>query len=207
MRPKGDLPSPELVAGLAKAYDLMKYDVAMLGRNEADFFAKAGIAPDRNRKTAEEEPFTVIHTSEGASVGFLRFPSLGEGENIPSPKLIDRITASIKTKRDNVDLLVALSDWGWVGEREYLGQNPEYVPDILLGSGLGSGVVGRLLADRRCAWYRPYDKGMTVIEAQVLAWPDRTKPFAWSEPDNLRSLSIGLGDQYPDNPEVSKILQ
>lgn len=207
MRPDGEKPSPEVLVGLAKSFDLMKYDIALLAQDEAVALNKIDIQVDSTRKTERQAPFSVITTSNGDRIGFLRFPSLASGKDIPSENMIRKIGQTIKDKRTHVQLLIALSDWGWVGEREYLAQNPDVVPDILLGSGHGSGVNGRIEADSRCVWIRPYDKGRTVNEVQVYTWPERTKPFAWTEAISIRSLSIGLGDQYEDNPEVGAILQ
>jgi len=207
MRPEGEKPAPEVLNGLAKSFDLMKYDIGLLAKSEADVLRDAGVKAETWRQTAKEAPYTVIKSSNGDKIGFLRFPSLPNGEDIPSADLIKIITKTIKKERDNVRLLVGLSDWGWVGEREYLAQNPDYVPDFLFGSGRGSGVNGRLEANERCAWVRPYDKGRTVSEIQVYAWPGRSASFTWKEPENIKTLSTGLGDQYEDNPDVSEILQ
>ena len=140
----------------------MKYDIGLLANGEADALNDAGVMAEGWRKTATEAPFTIIKSSTGDEIGFIRFPSLPNGEDIPSPDLIKKITKIVKKERDNVRLLVGLSDWGWVGEREYLAQNLDFVPDFLFGSGRGSGVNGRLEANGRCAWVRPYDKGRTV---------------------------------------------
>ena len=206
MKPNGAIPSGEFLNRLAKAYDLMKYDVALLGKTEADVFAKADASPDIKRKTSDEASFTKVKVEGGKTVGFVRFPSMRSGEDIPSEKLMNRITAIIRRESKSVDLIVGLSDWGWVGEREYLATNPQYVPDLLLGSGLGSGVNGRVEAEDRCIWIRPYDKGRTVNEIQVKTWPDRSAHTAWEEPYNYTSLSTGLGDQYMDHPDVGAIL-
>ncbi len=205
MRPDDD-PSSDELEGLAKAYSLLRYNVSLLPQGEAEALAAAQVTPDPSRKTAINSPYAIAILSNGDKVGFLRLPSLPEGKDIPSKELIKKISTSIKEKRKEVKLLVALSDWGWVGEREYLAQNPDIVPDFLFGSGSGSGVNGRILAEGRCAWIRPYDKGRTVNEVQVYAWPDRSKPMVWKEPDNLKCLSIGLGDQYEDDEEISAIL-
>jgi len=207
MRPKGEEPAPEVLNGLAKAFDLMKYDVGLLAQGEAEVLQFAGVDTENWLKTAAEAPYTIIETSNGDKIGFLRFPSLPAGDDMPSTNLIKKISKAVKKERENVRLLIGLSDWGWVGEREYLAQNPDFVPDFLFGSGRGSGVNGRIEADGRCAWVRPYDKGRTVSEVQVYAWPSRTKSFEWKEPDNIKSLSTGLGDQYHDNPAVGAILQ
>lgn len=200
-------PERPVLQQLSTAYTMLNYDVAFIGQQEAAFLSKLGVGRDKGRKTAQEESLAVHHVADGRKVGFLRFPSLPPGDDIPSRKLIEKITDAVKRERSRTDLLIGITDWGWVGEREYIGQAPEFMPDLLLGSGLGTGVTGRFDANRRCAWYRPYDKGRTVVEVQVNAWPDRSKPAAWSDPASIQSRSIGLGDKYLDNPDVGALFQ
>lgn len=206
MRPNGAEPSQDFLNSLANAYELMKYDVALLGRTEAERFDEVGATTDSNRKTADDRPVSKIIIASGKSIAFVRLPSMSTGTDIPLETNVKTISDTIRSIRDSVDLVVGMSDWGWVGEREYLAMNPEIVPDLLLGSGLGSGVDGRVEAEGRCIWVRPYDKGRTVCELQIMEWPDRSKPFSWHEPDNFMSISTALGDQYPDHPAVSAIL-
>lgn len=198
---------PAELTKLAKAYDYMKYDVAFMGENEARHLAQLGVKVEPNRKTTQTEQVTTVSTADGRKVAFIRFPSLPKGDDIPSEELIAKVSMLTKRAYNEADLLIGLSDWGYVGEREYLAQDPEYMPDFLFGSGHGSGVTGRFTANSRCGWYRPYDKGRTVIEVRLNAWPDRTKPFEWKEPDTILSLSFGLTDNYKDHPDVSAILK
>lgn len=206
MRPNGAVPSQEFLNRLAKAYDLMKYDVALLGQEEADVFEEAGAKPDTTRKTARQATITKVTIDGGKTIAFLRFPSMRSGDDMPSDKLMNRISAMIREVKNSSDLIIGLSDWGWVGEREYLANNPDSIPDVLFGSGLGSGVDGRVEADGRCVWIRPYDKGRTISELQVIKWPERSKGYVWKEPDNFMVLSTGLGDKYSDHPDVSALL-
>lgn len=207
MNPDGTTPDPRILDSLMQAYRLIGYDIGLAGQAEAEALARLGIEPEPVRRTAENAPFTVIETASGDRIGFIRFPSLPQGRDIPPQRLIEEISRRIKQERDSVRLLVALSDWGWVGEREYLAQKPDFVPDILLGSGRGSGVNGRIEANGRCLWVRPYDKGQTVSQIQVQSWPERTGSFKWSEPGTIMPTTVGLGDQYEDNPDVGAILQ
>lgn len=158
-------------------------------------------------KTSEEVPITILTTQNGDKIGFVRFPSLGQGNDIPEPELISRIGRQIKLLRNKVRLVVGLSGWGWLGENEYLMKNPKTVPDLLLGSGRGSGLNGRVLADDRCIWVRSYDKGRSICEIQIYEWPDRKNSFAWTVSKNYNTSSIGLNDTYKDNPEVAAVLQ
>lgn len=200
------IPPKDHFAALAKAFDRLNYDVGLLSKEEALAFDQTGVVVDASRKTYGQAPFTTVKTDDGDVVGFLRFPPLPTEIDSPSPELVKKISTFVKEKRKEVTLVVALSDWGFVAERSYLDQQPEAVPDFLFGSGHGSGVNGRILADGRCVWVRPYDKGRTVNEVQVLTWPDRSKPIAWKDGINFNCISIGLGDQYEDNDEIDAIL-
>ncbi len=185
---------------------MIGYDIGLLSRNEAKILADEGFVVGDWQKAAQNSLFEIIESSDGDKIGFFRFPSLPPGEDIPQASLIGQISKTLKMNRDKVRLTIALSDWGWVGEREYLSQNPDFIPDFLFGSGPGSG-VSRVEANDRCLWVRPYDKGRTVSEIQLYSWPDRSKEFIWEEPDDFKSLTIGLGNQYHDNPDVSAIFQ
>lgn len=192
---------------LVKAFEYLDYDVAFLGREEKEIMSSMNVFPDKKRRTAQEEPVTIYRTKDDHHIGFIRFPSLEEEVETPSADLIEHIADMVKEARKKTDLLVGLSDWGWVRERDYIAQSPEYMPDILLGSGVGSGATGRMDENRRCSWNRPYSKGKTVVEIQVMTWPDRTKPAAWVEPNSIQSRSIGLGDKYLDNPAMNALFQ
>lgn len=204
MHPNAEsISSPSTLSALAQSFDFMNYDVALLSDTEAEVLAKADITADRNRES-NSVSVTEIVTPENKRIAFYRFPSLPEGKDIPSDQAMNRIARELKPLLASYDLVIALSHWGWVAEREYLAQNPDIVPDMLFGSGLGSG-VNRVEADGRCVWVRPYDKGRTVSEIQLFTWPDRSKRFIWNEPEYIKTLTIGLGDQYDDHPDVSAL--
>lgn len=207
MRPQSKLPAPDVLQSLIKAYNLMGYDLGFIPKEEAKALKQAQAVIGSWQKTSEEVPITILTTQNGDKIGFVRFPSLGQGNDIPEPELISRIGRQIKLLRNKVRLVVGLSGWGWLGENEYLMKNPKTVPDLLLGSGRGSGLNGRVLADDRCIWVRSYDKGRSICEIQIYEWPDRKNSFAWTVSKNYNTSSIGLNDTYKDNPEVAAVLQ
>jgi hypothetical protein len=195
------------MVALSKAYNAMHYDVGLLSAREAEAMAEDNVPRWPWQKTAEEEPFTVVEVADGRKVGFLRYPSLPQGVAGPSKTVLARLSNEIKAYRDKVDLLIGLCDWGWVAESGYLKSNPAQVPDMLFGSGSGSGINGRVQAVGRCLWVRPYDKGRSLAEVKVLQWPERENSFAWEEAKNYTSTSIGMNDEIEDNPEIDAILQ
>lgn len=200
-------PAPAATKALAKAFDLMKYDLGLLTEDEAKALARAEASPGPGFKTAREEPVTLVTTSGGDVVAFLRLPPLRAGQESPPEDLVEKLSRTIRAERKNARLVVALSDWGWTAEREYLAQHADAVPDILLGSGWGSGVDGRLESDMRCLWVRPYDRGRTLSEVRLFAWPDRSGKSAWKSKDAATTASLPLGDQYVDNPDVSALFR
>jgi len=206
-RPGYAPPSPTTLKALADAYDMMGYDLGILSSAEAEALKSAGITPPSWQKEANQYPFAIVKLPSGEDIGFMRFPDLPEGADVPSPEMIDSISQSIEQQSSKVRLIVALSSWGWAGEKEYLINNPTHVPDFLLGSGPGSGANGRIMADNRCVWVRPYDRGRSISEVKILSWPDRKKPVAWQEMKNYMTLSIGLDDSYQDNPDVAAVFQ
>ncbi|BDQ36273.1 hypothetical protein SYK_06330 [Pseudodesulfovibrio nedwellii] len=207
MRPQSKLPAPDVLQSLIKAYNLMGYDLGFIPKEEAKALKQAQAVVGSWQKTSEEVPITILTTQNGDKIGFVRFPPLDQGNDIPEPELISRIGRQIKLLRNKVRLVVGLSGWGWLGENEYLMKNPKTVPDLLLGSGRGSGLNGRVLADDRCIWVRSYDKGRSICEIQIYEWPDRKNSFAWTVSKNYNTSSIGLNDTYKDNPEVAAVLQ
>ncbi|MCJ2163908.1 hypothetical protein MRX56_05025 [Pseudodesulfovibrio sp. S3-i] len=193
------------MTALGKAFAHMPYDVGLISEEEAASFSANGVSPGLS-KTAEEEPYTVISTEDGHTIGMLRFPALSKDASAPSDELIGQLSERIAKIKDHVDLLIALSDWGWVAENNYLKENPRHVPDFLFGSGGGSGVNGRILADDRCVWVRPYDKGRSVAEVVIYKWPERNNSFAWKETNNYKTTSIGMNDEIKDDPKIEALL-
>lgn len=187
--------------------DLMRYDVGFLSDEEGDALGRMGVTAPSWQQTASREPFSVITTTGGDRIGFLRFPSLPPGNAEPQKALLERLAHDIRKYRTEVRLLIGLSDWGWLAEQEYLSGNSGDVPDLLLGSGRGSGVNGRIQADGRCLWVRAYDKGRSIAEITILEWPDRENSFAWNPSRNYKTSSIGMNDQIRDYPAVSDILE
>ena len=207
MRPDGNPGLAKTLVALSQAYQAMGYDVGLLPPREARALHEDNVPVGPWQKTAEEESYTVRETPGGRRIGFLRFPSLPEGASQPTAAMLEKLSRTIKRERDKVDLLIGLCDWGWVPENDYLKSDPQYVPDMLFGSGSGSGINGRLLGSGRCLWVRPYDKGRSLVEVNVLEWPKRENSFAWEEATNYTSASIGMNDEIKDNPDIDALFQ
>ena len=206
-RPNGNPGLTKTMVALSKAFNAMRYDVGLLTAREAKSLAGDDVPRWPWQKTAEEEPFTIRELEDGHRVGFLRYPSLPEDADGPSAPLVAKLSREIKAYRNQVDLLIGLCDWGWVAESDYLKSKLAQVPDMLFGSGSGAGITGRVQADGRTLWVRPYDKGRNLAQVNVLQWPKKENSFAWEEAKNYTSTSIGMNDAIVDNPEIAALFQ
>nr|WP_243546254.1 hypothetical protein [Pseudodesulfovibrio tunisiensis] len=206
MHKAGPVPEPASLSALAKALNFMKYDLGLLAEAETDALRDAGIGLDGAWHSAEDHPFTTVVLPSGKRIGFLRYPELRGDDEVPSSALLKKVRFQVREHRSKVDLLIGMSDWGWIGEREYLAGSSDDMPHILLGSGRGSGVNGRLNNAGNCIWVRPYDKGRTVSEIRVSALPGPNPDFKWNNLDTVSVKAVGLRDNIADNPEVSAIL-
>lgn len=204
MRPEGRTPAVPVLKGLNTAFKAMNYDIGLLAEGEAEALQEAGIEPGPWRRTANQEPSTEVKTLDGRTVVFLRFPTLPRGESRASDDVVDALSKLIESKRAVSDLIVGLCDWGWVAENDYQQREGAILPDVLLGSGGGSGVNGRLLNDR-CLWVRCYDKGRSLAEISILEWPNRQNLFAWKDAKNYKTTSIGMNDAIKDDPSISAL--
>jgi hypothetical protein len=200
----GDDPGASTLGALAQAYDFMNYDVSLLADEEQQMLNDAGIEPPAPWKTAEEQPVSIIRTS-GYTVGFLRFPALPEDTDIPDAMLVEQVTRLVAKTRPEVDLLVGLSSWGAYGEKAYLDQRPDEVPDILLGGGRGMSFVKRFASGDRVLWSRPYPRGKTVTRVSIGQLPEG-EDFEWSN-DTVSVGSILLDDSIYEHPDVRGIFE
>ena len=206
MPPLGRMPSENTIKGLTAAFDAMAYDVGLLAQAEYAELESVGALPGPWRQTADREPYVEVGTSDGHTVGFVRFPSLPRGQDHASDDLIQQLSQMIEAKRTGTDLIIGLCDWGWVAENDYLQRAPAALPDLLLGSGGGSGVNGRLLHDR-CLWVRAYDKGRSLAEITIYEWPNRQNLFAWIDAKNYKTTSIGMNDAIKDDPRIGALFK
>lgn len=182
----------------------MKYDVALLADEEKRMLARVGVTPPEAWKTASESAFRVVETPNG-TVGFLSFPPLAEGTDMPNDALVDEVTRAVAKVKPTVDLLVGISPWGAYGEKDYLARQPDQVPHILLGGGRGMSFVKRFSSGGRVLWSRPYPRGKTITRITLNSWPTGDD-FKWS----AEVVSVGaelLNDQVYDNPHVRGIFE
>lgn len=183
----------------------MKYDVALLTSREACLLMESGIAPARPWMTYKQAPYRQVVLPDGRKVGFIVFPPLPKGSDLPDGGTFLSISKAVTKAKARAELVVALSDWGIVAEREYLAKAPMNMPHILLGSGMGTGIRGQVMADGRILYARSYTKGKAVNTIEVGQWPAKNDDFRWIRGVNITPSLTSLTDRYYGNLKINEI--
>lgn len=154
---------------------------------------------------AGPEPATMILGQSPLRVGVVLFPMLPEGADNAPPNMQRAVAAAAKRLRVKVDLVVGMSPWGEMAEAHFL-INQEPVFHMLLGSGPGKGLLGRLAADDKCLWVRAFAQGIAMNKIDVLAKPEDNDEWRWIYGENFMVQVMPLGEGWPLDMTVYGLL-
>jgi len=173
---------------------------------ERQVLAQAGVKTRPSWHGSDRLEQHILQTGEGTKIAVLLLPPIPKGAKALPQNLVHQVENAVQSLRGTVKLTIAMSPWGYRYEQELLkAEGP--LPDILLGSGPGIGLVGTLAAGQQTAWVRSFTQGKSLIRIEVVAWPEAKSTFKWTEGKNIRMTLFGLTDQYQENPEMLALMQ
>lgn len=200
-------PTKKRLEFMARAYDLLHNDLVFVSPYERGLLAKAGVQPRPYWRGSEHLEQHVLGPDNGHRVGVLLLPPLPDGAKDIPAALLHQIDEAVRRLRATTRLVVAMSPWGYTFEQELL-KGATQLPDVLLGSGPGIGLVGNIAAMGKTLWVRAYPQGKAISRIDILAWPEHGNPnFKWTEDQNIRMTLFGLTDQYQDDPQMLSLMQ
>lgn len=203
--PPGAPPASEAKArDLAKIFSGMGYDLGLLTPDEAGMFEALHTGPGPAFKSPRAPEAVTLPLSRNQTAAVVLFPPPPPGKEQPSLALIEAVDRTVSEMSPKPQIVVGLSPWGYFNEKDYLKQARNPV-DILLGSGPGLALSGKIAADGRTVWVRPYSRGKTLMQIEVLQWPERKHGFQWPD-KSVRVLSDPLDDKVRPDPETAAIL-
>ena len=176
---------------LAAAFDKLGYDRGYATAEERQWLVDRGQALPRSFRVVDKKPVTEEREVGGHTVGLVYLPR--------DPAHADAAIRAARELRPRVDLVVAVSPWGYRPESSALGDLAGAV-DILLGGGPGKGVRGEVAENGRIFWGRSYTKGKGVLTVQLTQWPG--KGTAWVLDQNIVSDIVPLDDDVLDDDIV-----
>lgn len=183
---------------------MIPYSLGAPAQSEVDYLSSVGMAPPDNWFAAEQEEYRLIQVGN-LLVGFIRMPELSPPDSTPSPKIIDSALEIIAKLRQRGALVVMLSPWGKKAEQAFLEQELDDYPDLLLGSGKGTGLLNKIMADGRTVHIRAYDRGRSMHRIDIFEKPEHNKPVQWKKLDNIRVQVIPLGDNVRTDPKIDAL--
>jgi hypothetical protein len=203
-RPGQTEPDDVQLEPFVRALQKLSYELVVLAPNEARLLKKQDIAIPEEWTVLGSQPKLVTLEKAGLRLGVLILP-VGERS---SEKGLDflRRTFGPQTGRDHepVDLLVAISPWGWKAEKDFLRQAPPGI-DVFAGSNHGPYETGRFFGPGRILWIRPYSRGKALMQVSVHDWPKRdeqtdSKPSGRLEP----GLEV-IKSSIPRDPDIGNL--
>lgn len=156
-------------------------------------------------KTLGPEPFTEIVEVDNVRIGVVGFPVPPQFFE-PTQADVDTVVAAARALQDKTDILVGISAWGRAREAFYL-QNADPVLDVLLGSGPGSGMRGRIEGQGGTYWVRSITKGKYMLLVDVASLPATTIAHRWKQPETIRDTFVELSVRIPDDQDVRALFQ
>ncbi|GAB6125434.1 hypothetical protein JCM14124_11400 [Humidesulfovibrio idahonensis] len=201
-------PSKKRLEFMAKAFDQLRHDLVFVTPAERASLAKAGVQTRAYWKGGEKLEQHILHSEGGPRIGVILLPPVAYSAPAVPENLIHQMENAVRKLRGSVKLVVVMSPWGYNKESELLTRADKgALPDVLLGSGPGMGLVGTLAAEGKTAWIRSFSEGKSVLRVEVLAWPEHSSTFKWTEEKNIRMSLFGLTDQYQEDPQMLTLMQ
>jgi hypothetical protein len=180
-----------------KLQAMLQVDAGWISRNAAAWLnTAAGGIPAGYLEIGREARDRIVQTPAGP-VGIVFFPEGPVPGKGPTPEQARQVLERGKKLRGQVPLLLGISPWGLVAEKNFL---PEAggIFDCILGGGEGVG-FGFSLAEKvpGLIWLRPDGKGRAVNVLELNRMPDGKTPFAWEEGRTFNARLDFMGENVP----------
>ncbi len=197
---------PARLARLAlAAQNLLRVDLGWLSPKAAQWLHDAAGATPPRYHVVNAAPVTQILETRVGKIGVVLFPEGTEKGQKPSPKQIAAVLAAGKTLKEQARLVIGISPWGYVGERDFLPQAGG-IFGCLMGGGEGVGFAFSLNENPAVLWLRPDSQGRAVNIVELLELPALGKTPRWRENDSFRASLEFLDDSFPSDPAMQQLL-
>lgn len=208
----GPVPGKGRLEALSAAYTRLNYDLGLLTPDEARELRAMDVPLPANWMVQEDRVQTVVLSKGGVDLGLVIFPALqGPALAGPSEAQLREISQAAKALHGRASVVVGLSTWGLLAEQRMLDNSPPAL-DILLGSGRGMGLNGRLMSQNTLLWIRAFDKGKALQHIEVLTPPGekrkkREKSLAWSQGRTISWTTLPLSEKIQSDPGLLMLFE
>ena len=196
-----------------RTFGHLGYDLGVLTGGEAAQLKTVLSGPEADNPIPpgwmqfSDQAQTKIFTHHGLRLGFIILPHTPgpQGQNTSGNGQMPGLEEAIRSLKSSCDLSIGLSPWGWQKEKEFL-ESGSPVPDILLGSGSGPAILGKLANNAHTVWLRPYSQGralnaISIPDPQAKDWVN-----GWRIEKNIHLEFLVLDDRVPSDPDIQELL-
>lgn len=193
---------PELFEPMAKAYEMLGYDLGLVAPEESSALGGEGVRLPDAFRPVQAQPWSYVVERGGLKLGVLIFPGKAEAYARVDKKMKQAVAHEAAKLHRSVDAVVGVSTWG---EREELGFADEHpgVVDVLLGAGPGTGYGVRAVGGEQTLWVRPAFDGRGVIRLDILSLPGADA--SWKEGRDFSFKAVELGGAIREDASVTNL--
>lgn len=206
----GEKASASSLAVFGQVFSELDYDVLALSSTEADQLRHAN--PDHSSESLpshwlqfSSKANSAVFTHQGLRIGLILFPESGPGQSPQENAQFEDIERTVQDLKPRCDLTIGLSPWGRFGEQKFLASRAAK-PDILLGSGPGSAVSGKLSSSNQTLWIRPYSMGQAVSVITIPNPQDKEWIRGWDIEANVHLEFVALDDTVPSDQHIEELI-
>ncbi|MBS3780314.1 MAG: hypothetical protein KGY41_07950 [Desulfovermiculus sp.] len=191
----------------------LDYDVGVLSSSEVEQLRTASPQAKANDPIPpgwlqfSDKPQTKVLNQQGLRIGFIVFPRL-KYDQVPKDGGYDQIPGlpeAVQSLKDSCDLTIGLSPWGWSQEQAFLNSDIP-APAILLGSGSGPAVLGKVANNGHTVWMRPYSMGRALNAISIPNPQDMEWANGWRIEENIHLEFLVLDDTVPEDFDTQELL-
>ena len=188
------------------AYTLLKVDIGWLSKKSAKWMRDSAGGIPFGFVEVGADPVVRLLDSPAGSLGFVLFPEGPTQGKSPTPAQQEAVLAAARPLKGKVALIIGISPWGFVGERDFLAK-AEGVFDCILGSGEGVGFPGTVPQKAPgVLWVRPDGAGRAVNILELYFTPRPGEKTPWVERKSFSSNLEFLDQTCPADPAVQRII-
>lgn len=201
---KNSLPPPSEAAKALAAYRLLAFDAGWLSARSGRWLQEGGGGLPSGFELVEAAPVSRVLQSPLGPIGLVLFPEGPTPGKSPTPEQRALVLEAGRKLAPNCVLVIGISPWGYVGERDFL---PEArgVFSCIFGGGEGVG-FGFSVPEKSpdVLWLRPDSQGRAVNVLELFALPAKGAP--WKEGQHFEAWLEFLDDSFRADPAMLNIV-
>ena len=199
-------PSHKEAVCALKAHTLLHVDLGWLSPSAAQWLSKATGKIPPGYQLVNSQPISRIVSTAIGKIGIVLFPQGPTPGKAPSPEQEQKVLEAGRALQSQTRFVIGVSPWGLLGEKNFLPKAQGVFACILGG---GEGVAFAQSVDTQTPgilWARPDSQGRAVNVLEIL---EISKPGAaqqWIEGVSFRANLLFLGNSYPPDPAMERIV-